>query len=89
MGQRGSCRAPAAEEMRLAYDRAHPPLALLKLESCADPVFVDRRTRMFLLRMALSEFLIARQEQVFHPSDLTRGEFSDDFSFNPALDQGY
>jgi hypothetical protein len=75
------------EATRLAYDRAHPPLALLKLEDCADPVFVDERTHLFLLRVAISAFLEARQERVFHPSDLTRREFSDDFRFNPVLDR--
>lgn len=75
------------EAARLAYDRAHPPLALLKLEDCADPVFVDGRAHLFLLRMAISAFLEARQERVFHPSDLSRREFSDDFRFNPVLDR--
>jgi hypothetical protein len=74
------------EETRLAYDRAHPPLALLKLEDCADPMFVDERTHLFLLRLAISAFLEARGEPVFHPSDLTRRDFSDDFRFNPVLD---
>jgi hypothetical protein len=75
------------EETRLAYDRAHPPLALLKLEDCADPMFVDERTHLFLLRVAISAFLEARAEPVFHPSDLTRRDFSDDFRFNPLLDR--
>jgi hypothetical protein len=76
------------EEARLAYDRAHPPLALLKLEDCADELLTDERTCLFLLRMAISEFLAARHEQVFHPSDLTRRDFSDELTFNPVLDGG-
>jgi hypothetical protein len=74
------------EDARLAYDRAHPPLALLKLEDCADEWLVDERTCMFLLRLAISEFLAARHERVFHPSDLTRSDFSDELDFNPVLD---
>jgi hypothetical protein len=76
------------EESRLAYDRAHPPLALLKLEDCADELLTDERTCMFLLRLAISEFLAAKHEPVLHPSDLTRRDFSDELTFNPVLDGG-
>jgi hypothetical protein len=73
---------------RAAYDGDRPPLALLKLEECADPWFSDPRTCLFLLRVTIAEFLTAHGEEVFHPSDLTRREFSEDFSFNQILDGG-
>jgi hypothetical protein len=73
-------------DKRLAYDRAHPPLALLKLEDCGEPAFDDPRTRLFLLRSAVASFLADRGEPVYHPSDLTRVDFSADFDHNELLD---
>ncbi|HKQ91591.1 MAG TPA: hypothetical protein VJZ77_12955 [Blastocatellia bacterium] len=71
---------------RLAYDRANPPLELLKLGKCARDEFTESKTALALLRRELSEFLAAQGEEVFHPSDLTRQDFSADFIFNPRLD---
>lgn len=71
---------------RLAYDRAHPPLALLKLEDCATDDFVRGPTCLYLLRKDIAQFLAARGESVFHPSDLTRDDFLSDFAANPLLD---
>ena len=72
---------------RLAYDSAHPPLALFKLTSCTrDEALIDRRTSLALLRADLSGFLEAQGEAVFHPSDLTRTDFSGDFASTPLLD---
>jgi hypothetical protein len=73
-------------EARLAYDCDHPPLALLKLDPSADAALTEPRTCLFLLRSAIAEFLEARGEAVFHPSDLTRPDFTDDFSFHELLD---
>jgi hypothetical protein len=72
---------------RLQYDCDHPPLALLALEDCADGGLRDPRVRLVLLRTAVAAFLAERGERVFHPSDLTRQDFSADFSLNPALDE--
>jgi hypothetical protein len=71
---------------RLAYDRAHPPLALLKLEDCAEAAFDDPRTCLFLLRSGVASFLAAQGEPVYHPSDLTRVDFTADFDHNQLLD---
>lgn len=71
---------------RLAYDRKHPPLALLRLEDCTIDGFVEPRTALVLLRGELSRFLEARGERVRHPSDLTRERFDEDFQRNPLLD---
>jgi hypothetical protein len=73
-------------DARLAYDCAHPPLALLKLAPSADAALTDPRTCLFLLRSAISEFLEARGEEVFHPSDLTRRDFTDEFDVHELLD---
>jgi hypothetical protein len=73
-------------EKRSAYDCANPPLALLKLEDAGVAALTDPRVRLFLLRREISEFLLAKGAAVFHPSDLTRRDFSDDFSRNPILD---
>jgi hypothetical protein len=71
---------------RRAYDRAHPPLGLLNLDECAASSFLEGVTCLYLLRKDVAGFLSARGAAVFHPSDLTRDDFSSDFSFNPILD---
>ncbi len=73
-------------EARLAYDKANPPLELLKLAKCTRDEFTDSRVALTLLRRELSAFLTARREEVFQPSDLTREDFSTDFTFNLLLD---
>jgi len=73
-------------DQRLAYDRAHPPLELLKIESVADEAFSGNKFPLPLLREVLSEFLAGHGEDVAHPSDLTRKDFSDDFTYNQLLD---
>jgi hypothetical protein len=73
-------------DKRRAYDRAHPPLALLKLEECAEAGWEDPRTCLSLLRTALTSFLTAQGEPVYHPSDLTCDDFSGDFDHNELLD---
>jgi hypothetical protein len=74
-------------EQRLAYDREHPPLALLKVTGCARDEFLNSpRAIMILLRSELSQFLSARGEAVFHPSDITRDDYTADFTHYPLLD---
>jgi hypothetical protein len=73
-------------EARLAYDRSTPPLELLKLASCTLDEFTNNRTAIVLLRRELSAFIANRGEEVFQPSDLTRANFTSDFSFNSILD---
>jgi hypothetical protein len=74
-------------EERQKYDSAHPPLGLLKLTGCTrDEPLLERRTTLVLLRTELSRFLEAQGEAVFHPSDLTRSDFSGDFTPIPFLD---
>jgi len=73
-------------ENRAAYDRVHPPLALLKLREWPEAPFGDRKTALALLRRELVAFLAALGVDVFHPSDLTRRDFSGDFTESEYLD---
>jgi hypothetical protein len=75
------------EEGRAQYDAAHPPLALLRLADCtSDGALADSREALRGLRRELAAVLEARGEQVYHPSDLTRDDFTIDFLPNPELD---
>ncbi len=73
-------------EGREAYDAAHPPLALLKLTACARDQFVENRHAIHLIRRELTAFLTEQGEEVFHPSDLTREDFSNDYVRHSLLD---
>ncbi len=73
-------------QTRAEYDRKNPPLDLLKLEECVGDEFTDNSIMLPLLRQELSEFLASRGEEVLHPSDLTRRDFTGDFAYNPLLD---
>jgi hypothetical protein len=76
-------------EARQQHDREHPPLGLLKIEDAARDAFVENRTAITLLRRELSRFLAARGEEVFHPSDLHRDNFTADMTPNPLLDDAH
>jgi hypothetical protein len=78
------------EEERYAYDKEHPPCALLKLEKDEHSIFTPggRRLALFLLRLELSGFIEENGEACFHPSDLTRKEYINDFTYNKLLDEG-
>ena len=74
-------------DARLAHDRAHPPLALLRLSACTRDAFVEPRTALFLVRRDVAAWLEAHGSTAYHPSDLTRADFSADFQPNPLLDK--
>jgi len=74
-------------EARQQYDREHPPLALLKISDANRDGFVENRTTITLLRRELSQFILAKGEEIFHPSDLYREDFSADFAHSHILDQ--
>lgn len=74
-------------EDRLEYDRSHPPFELLKLADCGVSPLDDRKTVLAMVRAELSEFLEQSGETVFHPSDLTRQDFRDDYTHDPNLDR--
>ncbi len=74
---------------RQEYNRAHPPLDLLELTNCASEPFADpadTRTPLVQLRRELARFLARQGEEVYHPSDLTRDDFSADFTPTDLLD---
>lgn len=73
-------------EKRASYDREHPPLAILKLAPELADSFGDNRVALRLLRRDLSAFLAEAGVPVFHPSDLSRTDFSADFTWTPGLD---
>ncbi len=80
-------------EQQQAYDQSHPPVELLKLQRDPRNPFANeqldlpRRTALSVLRRELAEFLTEQGESVFHPSDLTRSDFSSDYTFNSLLDE--
>jgi hypothetical protein len=73
-------------EQRAAYDSEHPPLALLRLAPPRSDFFQDRDHALAVLRRALERLLSSRGEAVYFPSDVTRTDFSSDFSYSPLLD---
>lgn len=73
-------------ESRAAHDARHPPLPLLRLEPTWDPVFDDRATCLAALRRELEGLLRSTGDPVHHPNDLTRAEFTADFTPTPLLD---
>lgn len=76
-------------EQREAYDLANPPLDLLRLVDCTVGLFPGApapRRQLAALRRELAAHFEALGEEAFHPSDLTRDDFSDDFTPNPVLD---
>ena len=78
----------AKAEEKARYDDAHPPLGLLSLEATWPGVFEDRTQKLAVLRRELEAFLVGRGSTVYFPSDLTRTDFSGDFTYSPVLDSG-
>jgi chromosome segregation ATPase len=83
-----------SNEQRDDYDSANPPLDLLKLErdernpfSRDESLDLNTKTTLALLRHEISSYLAELGEDVFHPSDLTRESFAEDFVFNPLIDE--
>lgn len=73
-------------EGRRDYDRRNPPLELFKLAPCSPDSLGQCQGALRLLRIGLSSFLEDGGTTVFHPSDLTRREFSRDFEWTAILD---
>lgn len=77
-------RSPAD---RREYDRSNPPFELIKLADCGASPFADRKTMLAMVRRELSDFFEQAGETVFHPTDLTRCDFSHDFETDKNLDR--
>ena len=71
---------------RADYDLEHPPLSVLRLADCGPDLLGDHPDALPLLRAEISRFLEEKGERVFHPTDVTRRDFSGDFSHAPLLD---
>jgi hypothetical protein len=76
----------ARAEERERYDADHPPLGLLHLEATRSGLFEDRTQGLAVLRRELEAFLARRGSPVYFPSDLTRTDFSEDFTYSSILD---
>lgn len=71
---------------RQEYDRGNPPLELLKLADCRTDQFSDNLVALRLVRRSLEQFFEGRGEPISYATDLTREDFSNDFTFNRNLD---
>ena len=92
---RGASEAELAEangiglmstEQRAAFDNDHPPLELLKFHPTWLSLFDDRAQALAVLRRELEQFLLSRGVHVYFPTDVTRTDFTDDFTYSPLLD---
>jgi hypothetical protein len=72
--------------VRDEYDEKHPPFAILKLENCRRDEFRLNNVAVKIVRRELSKYLQTQNEVVYHPSDLSRQDFTGDFSYCPILD---
>jgi len=74
--------------VREQYDKENPPCALLKLENNDQEIFTEkgRKLALYLLRLEISDFLSSNGEECYHPGDLTRKDFTSDFTYNLILD---
>ncbi|MFH1464833.1 MAG: hypothetical protein ABIO70_10655 [Pseudomonadota bacterium] len=77
-----------SEVGRATYDGEHPPLALLKLVEGSVPLYDDWGATLAMLRKELTEWIEAKGEPVAHPTDLSRRDFSGDFTHLDLLDGG-
>lgn len=71
---------------RADYDLEHPPLSVLRLTDCGPDLLGDHPDALPLLRAEISRFLEDKGETVFHPTDVTRRDFSGDLTHTPLLD---
>jgi len=72
---------------RQGDDKSNPPFELIKLSDCTrDEMAEEPRLAAARLREEVAGFLAARGEPVFHPNDLTRTDFTGDFTPNQILD---
>jgi len=75
-------------EVREKYDRSTPPCALLKISRPPFLLFSDRRVTMYLIREEIVRFLEKEKNSpCYHPSDLTRTDFTSDYIYNDLLDK--
>jgi hypothetical protein len=79
---------PGKTEKRDEYDLLFPPAILLRTGYDIPKVYTDRRTLLFVLREDLVNFFEnSKKLRCYHPSDLSRKDFSSDFRPNDILDK--
>lgn len=71
---------------RPAHDAQHPPLSLTRLQPTWSPVFDNRTAGLAALRTELEHFLSGQGEDVAPPTDLTRTDFTGDYTPCALLD---
>jgi hypothetical protein len=72
--------------VRAEQDARFPPLPLMRLVPAWEPIFDDRRAGLTALRREIEAFLLDAGEAVHHPTDMTRSDFTGDFTHNPLID---
>lgn len=77
---------PGKKDKREEYDLYHPPAILLRINYNIPAVYIDKRSQLSILRKDLSRFFNEKNLKVYHPSDLTKTDFSSDYRFNKLLD---
>jgi len=78
---------PGKTDKRDEYDFSFPPAILLRTQYTIPQVYIDKRTLLSVLREDLVNFFEnSKKLGCYHPSDLTRKDFSSDFRPNEILD---
>jgi hypothetical protein len=78
---------PGKTEKRDEYDLSFPPAILLRTKYSVPQVYTDKRTLLSVLREDLVSFFEnSKKLSCYHPSDLSRKDFSSDFRQNEILD---
>lgn len=78
---------PGKTEKRDEYDLSFPPAILLRTQYNVPQVYTDKRTLLSILREDLVSFFEnTKKLSCYHPSDLSRKDFSSDFRPNDILD---
>lgn len=76
----------ARYDERVAYDEANAPFAMLKFEEKAACVPADGIETLMLVRRDLLSAMEQSAGDVYHPSDLTRTDFTGEYTYHKLLD---
>jgi len=72
---------------RSIYDEKNEPFSILKFDGNSAAENMDNTQTLVRVRKDVIEYLTKTEESVYHPSDLTKKDFSSEFAFNELLDQ--
>jgi len=79
---------PGKTEKRDEYDLMFPPAILLRTQYDIPKVYTDRKTLLYILREDQVDFFEnIKRLKCYHPTDLSRKDFSSDFRPNDILDK--